>query len=491
MTLGPPGWQTHQPMSSRVRSVVGEEGVDVVADVALDQRRHLGVEHDAQPGARDVEAHRALAVGVEPAARVEHPDGATVAGVADGDDGRGPVAEEAAGHQVGHRGVVALHGQRAQLDRDQDGDVVGVAEQVVVHAGDPGGARHAAQADQRHPAYVLAQPDDPGDPGVERRHREPGDGGGHDEVDVGRREVGGLERVDQRLRAELDGVLDEQVVGVAEVAERRVVGQRQHAVPSLDAGVAVEPPQQRVVEAALGDHGGEGLGDLGLRVGVRGQGAAGGQDPHAGVLAGRGRFGSRGRGCGSARPPGGGRCGRRRGRSRRGRRRRGGRGRRRGCRRRRCAATARAGRRPRCGAGAGRGAYAPRGGGVPRRPRGVGGRRRGRPCARRRSRWRRRSRCPRRSSGSPVRRRRRRGGPARRAGPSASCSAAGGGRASRCRCWRPRARAARAGRAGAGGWAAGRRTPRRAAARRSRRWRGRRRGRRPRRTTAAGGRRSG
>ena len=108
----------------------------------------------------------------------------------------------------------------------------------------------------------------------------PGDGGRDDEVDVGGGEVGGLEGVDERLRAELDGVLDEEVVGVPEVAQPGVLLQRQHGVAPLDAGVAVEPAQQGAVEAALRDDLAERLGDLLLRVGVLRQRTTCGQDPH-------------------------------------------------------------------------------------------------------------------------------------------------------------------------------------------------------------------
>ena len=211
-----------------------------------------------------------------------------------------------------------------------------------MHPGDAGRTRHAAQPHQRHPAHVLAQPHLGGDARVERGDRQARHRRGHDQVDVGGRQVGGLERVDEGARPELDGVLDELVVGVAEVLEPGVVLQRQHRVAPLDAGVAVEAPQQGVVEAALGDHLGEGLGDLGLRMGVRRQRTSDGEDPHVSYLdvigTGAGRTGGTGgRGRRAGRLPGGGRCGRRRGRARRACRRRGGRGRRRGCRRRRSA----------------------------------------------------------------------------------------------------------------------------------------------------------
>ena len=67
------------------------------------------------------------------------------------------------------------------------------------------------------------------------------------------REVGGLERVDERAGAQLDGVLDEEVVGVPEVAEPGVLVEREDGVASLDPRVGVEAAQQRPVEAALGD----------------------------------------------------------------------------------------------------------------------------------------------------------------------------------------------------------------------------------------------
>ena len=128
-----------------------------------------------RPLAADVEAHRPLGVGVEPAAawpaprrgpprrrcrRRRH-------------HGGGAVAEQPAGDQVGHRDVVALHGQRAELDARPARRVSsGWPTQVVVQPGDPGGAGDAAEPDQRHPLDVRAQPDQRRDPGVQGGHRE-------------------------------------------------------------------------------------------------------------------------------------------------------------------------------------------------------------------------------------------------------------------------------------------------------------------------------
>ena len=51
-TLGPPGWQTHHSTSSRVSPCVGEEAVDVLAEVAPDQVGDVRVQHDPQAGRR-------------------------------------------------------------------------------------------------------------------------------------------------------------------------------------------------------------------------------------------------------------------------------------------------------------------------------------------------------------------------------------------------------------------------------------------------------
>ena len=176
--MGPPGWHTHQPMSARVRPWSARNSSTSSRRYRSTIVGHRGVEHDAQALRGDVEAHGALGVGVEPAAGGQHVERTRPAGPAPATDHRGgAVAEEAAGDQVRHRDVVALHGQRAQLDGDQHGDVVGMAEQVVVHPGDAGGAGDAAEPDQRHPLDVGPQPDLGGDPGLEDRHGQPGDGG--------------------------------------------------------------------------------------------------------------------------------------------------------------------------------------------------------------------------------------------------------------------------------------------------------------------------
>jgi hypothetical protein len=189
------------PDVGSAEALVGQEPVDVTPEVRPDQFGDLDPEDDAEPGGADVPSHGSLTVGVE-AAPGRHDLGQVLAGspsTACHDHGGGAIAEQPAGNEVGHGGVVALNGQAAQLHREEDGDAVGVAEQVVVDACDSRGARDTAQPHERDSLDVLAQPDAGGDPRVDRGHGQPRDGGRDDEVDVGRRQRRGLQRVLQSL----------------------------------------------------------------------------------------------------------------------------------------------------------------------------------------------------------------------------------------------------------------------------------------------------
>ncbi len=56
----------------RLELVVDEEVGDVVAEIPADDLGHAGRQHDAEAAGADVPAHRALGVGVQPAARRDH-----------------------------------------------------------------------------------------------------------------------------------------------------------------------------------------------------------------------------------------------------------------------------------------------------------------------------------------------------------------------------------------------------------------------------------
>jgi hypothetical protein len=245
----------------------------------------------------DVETHDALGVGIEPATAVQHLNGSTVTGAAACDDGGRAITEQSAGNHVGNRGVVSLDGQRAALDGDQRGYVVGAAQQIVVQASHAGRAGDTAQPHHGDPPHVGTQPDDGGDPGVQRWSRHPGDCGADDLVDVTGCEAGRLDRVLEGLSTELHGVLDEQVVGLTEVLQFAVGREGQHQAAVLDAGVGVQAAQRLLVEASAGDHVGERVGDLGLGVPVGRQRPSNRENLHVSSLS------SASAGCGPRRWP--------------------------------------------------------------------------------------------------------------------------------------------------------------------------------------------
>ncbi len=225
-----------------------------------------------KPLRADVPPHHPLGVRVEVAAGGDHPGSDDVAPIGPvgthRHHGGRPVAEQPAGHQVGHRRVVALHRQGAQFHRQQDADVVRPAAEVVVQPGDPGRAGDAAEPEQRHPFDVFAEPDLGVDPGLQRRNRQAGDGGGEDHVDLICGQPGGLQRAVHRRDAQIDRDFQIGVVGLGEVRQLPVAIKRQRQVPAAHPGVGVHPSQHLVASAIAQHVLGECLGDLVLRVPV-------------------------------------------------------------------------------------------------------------------------------------------------------------------------------------------------------------------------------
>ena len=100
--------------------------------------------------------------------------------------------------------------------------------------------------------------------------------------------AGGLQRTVDGPNGQLDGGLDEGVVGRGEVGEQLVVLERQREIPAADPGIGVNAAQHLMAGTAVGIRGaedvlGESLGDLVLRVSV------GGKDRVHGGKAGHGR----------------------------------------------------------------------------------------------------------------------------------------------------------------------------------------------------------
>ncbi len=204
--------------------------------------------------------------------------------VAGDDDGGGAVAEEAAGDEVGDGDVVVLPGERAELDGEQQGDLVGEGLDVVGGAGDAGGTGDAAEAEDRGALDVGGKGQAVDEAGVDGGAGDAGDGGEEDGGDVAGGEAERLEgALDGRL-AELDGGLDPGVVGLAEAHQGGVGVEGKDEEAEIDAAVGEEAADQarlfELVRPALG----EGLGDLGLAVAVGRKGGPYGRDLHAVLL---------------------------------------------------------------------------------------------------------------------------------------------------------------------------------------------------------------
>src|ERR1700716_1216431 len=90
-------------------------------------------------------------------------------------------------------------------------------------SGAPRRTGRTAQAEQRHPAHIQAQANTSGDAGIQRRHRDTGDGRGDDHVDVFGLQPGLVKSAQQRFAAKVNRVFDEDLVRLAEVGQRRVL----------------------------------------------------------------------------------------------------------------------------------------------------------------------------------------------------------------------------------------------------------------------------
>jgi hypothetical protein len=93
---------------------------------------------------------------------------------------------------------------------------------------------HGVARCRRPPAHIRAKTEARGDAGIQGRHRETGHRGRDDQVDVARLKSRLGERTGHRLAAQVDCVLDEQVVRVAEIGQRYELLERQHGVATVD-----------------------------------------------------------------------------------------------------------------------------------------------------------------------------------------------------------------------------------------------------------------
>ena len=173
---------------------------------------------------------------------------------------------------------LALHRQRAQLDRDQQGDVVRVPLQVVVHPGDPGRAGDAAEAEDRQTLDVGAHPEPLHEQRVDGRRGDAGDGGEEQEVDVRGEESRGGERLGHGPLGQRGALGDEEVVGLAERAQRAVSFERHDQIAALDAAGRVDAAHHGLPPRVARDHREERGGDFALAVAAGGKHGRHGHD---------------------------------------------------------------------------------------------------------------------------------------------------------------------------------------------------------------------
>ena len=164
--------------------------------------------------------------------------------VAGEDDGGAPVAEEPAGDEIRDGLVVILPGERAELDREEQDDLLGMAGQIVAGARDAGGSGDAAKAEDGGALDVRGERHLVDQAGVDGGGRDAGDRGEEDGGDVGRGEAEGLEGAGDGGLAEFDGGGNPLVVGLLEADEFGVAFERQDGVAGVDAAVGVETGEE-------------------------------------------------------------------------------------------------------------------------------------------------------------------------------------------------------------------------------------------------------
>ena len=84
-------------------------------------------------------------------------------------------------------------------------------------ASHPGRAGNASQPHERNPLHIRTEAETGGDAGIERRDGDAGHCRRHDHVDIADIEPGVAEGAGNRIGTELDGHVDERVVGSGEI----------------------------------------------------------------------------------------------------------------------------------------------------------------------------------------------------------------------------------------------------------------------------------
>ena len=143
----------------------------------------------------------------------------------------------------------SLHRERAELDAEEHAHVVGMALEVVRQSGGARSSSDTAQPEHGHTLHVGTQPEEIHEPCIQRWCGDSGDGGGEDDVDVGRLQAYLSQRLAHCLGAQLGADADEGVVGPSK-GEVRIVLHREGQVAPSDGHSSVQPSQS--VDVVMG-----------------------------------------------------------------------------------------------------------------------------------------------------------------------------------------------------------------------------------------------
>src|SRR5688572_16036063 len=167
-----------------------QKRIDVGTDALLGQTRNVSRQQNAKAIVPHLPPQDFLSLWIEERARAEDARSARVVSSSPGkDERRATVPEQAGGNGIGDRSIVALKRERAQLDRNEERDVIGKGAQIVRRARGSGGARDATQAEDGRALHVGPQAQAIDEPRVDARGSDARHRDEKDVIDVPRLEA--------------------------------------------------------------------------------------------------------------------------------------------------------------------------------------------------------------------------------------------------------------------------------------------------------------
>ncbi len=226
-----------------------EEIVDQAFDFGADHLRHVLGEKNVEAGIAEIEAHGAEGIGK--GISFGGKDARAGLLLAGHQHGRGAIAEEDGGNQVGLRDVLALESERGQFHGNNENIAAGIGAKIIGGAGKRHGTGSAAKFGEGHAADIGPEAHQIDEVCVQGRNHETGAGNGDDQVDVGGEKSGALEALFSGFTAELDGVIDVFIVGLGQGARFNGVVDGENCVAMMNLGIINDG--HHGFEAAFGD----------------------------------------------------------------------------------------------------------------------------------------------------------------------------------------------------------------------------------------------